>query len=453
MSIQIVQLYPNENTPPPFHSEFHEFPWQAQWYAIAKGKTPHREVYGIYFHHQLVGGMVLDTHRDLPELVYFEILRAYRGRGFGRRALCGLLNMLRKRGYRYLFVQTGRPQIYAGMGFQFEVCHESGLVIATESPWHPSVLKKLHFPALIFHEAFMHHHRRNAPETPDRVRAIWDTIRRIPEFPDLTIRHPLPATSADLTRVHPTSYLQALESACHRYSVLGPNSRTDPSTYSLARLAFGAAMNAGEWIERWNRIFVLSRPPAHHALPDRPMGFCFLNHTAALALKLFDLGYRPMVIDWDAHHGNGIQDILYDKPILFVSIHQSSLFPETGHPEERGTGEGIGYNYNLPVPPLCTDEQFQRQFIKIWDIADTYRPTVLIVAAGQDGHREEKISGMLLSDDCYVWMTQQVIDLANAYCAGRCIFILEGGYEPSTQARLTVKILRVLCQQSPAGTS
>ena len=440
-AIRLVKLHPRNDKPSPFIGLLKEFPWEAQYRRICQNNDSTRQMYAIYFFRKIVGGMVVDYKNEIPELVYFEIIKEDRGRGFGFKALNILFDILREKGFQKLFVQTGRPQIYENMGFFFSRSGDRGIIIDLNTPHdlHRSSRRK---PAIVFHSKFIELHTKNPPELPERIKLFWEEFIESELADRFQILKPKPATTPDLTLVHPLSYLQELELASKKSIRLGPNNRTDPTTFELARLAYGAAMLAGEKIERWNRIFVLSRPPAHHAFPEESQGFCFLNHTAGLALRLKSMGYRPFVIDWDAHHGNGTEYILAPHKIGFASIYQKYLFPNNHEERIKGNSPCV---WNFPVPPLCDDNYFKSTFLKLWEAIEEYKPDVLLISAGQDGHKEEKISGMLLSIESYEWATHESIKMASQFCEGRVIFVLEGGYIPYIQKKILMRIHEVLC--------
>jgi acetoin utilization deacetylase AcuC-like enzyme len=199
-------------------------------------------------------------------------------------------------------------------------------------------------------------------------------------------------------------------------------------TFKSALLSFGGALKAGEIVEKRKKIFVLSRPPGHHAHRDFSHGFCFFNNIAGLAMSLYENNYKPLIIDWDAHHGDGTQSILYKKPITYISLHQKFLFPNTGKENEIGEEEGYGYNFNFPLPTGCDDEQFISVFLKVEDIIKEKKPDIILVSAGQDGHKNDPYSGLNLSSNLYKTLGKLVSIWANKYTEGRLILLLEGGY-------------------------
>ncbi len=417
-----------------------EFPWRAQAAAIKAGRST-RTLLVVEGCGEDVGAMAVDFGKEPPELVFFEVVRSLRGRGIGRRALLLLLGRLAEEGHDQLMVQTGRPSIYFGMGFRCQIVGRSGVLIPTDSPLMSQPVSDfdlvlVHAPEYAWHDTY------DAPEQPDRLSVTIEHLERSGLLAQLRLVAPRYATVEEVTKIHSSEYVASVAEASAQGRPLGPNNPTCAHTFDIARLSFGGALLAGDRIEAWRRAFVLCRPPGHHAVADQAMGFCFFNNMAGLALLLYERGYRPMVIDWDAHHGNGTQELLYRLPILFVSIHQRDLFPGTGRPQDRGAGAGLGYNVNLPVPPLSGDERYFAAFGEVVGLAEEYRPDVILVSAGQDGHRCDRLSGLMLSDHAYWRMGAMVRELAERLAGGRLVLLLEGGYNLETLGRLNELVIR-----------
>ena len=174
--------------------------------------------------------------------------------------------------------------------------------------------------------------------------------------------------------------------------------------------------------------FCAVRPPGHHATPDRAMGFCLVNNVAVTAAALADQGERVLIVDYDAHHGNGTQDIFYEHPTVFyVSFHQWPLYPGTGRIEERGEGAGFGCNLNIPLPPRATGDVYLEGIDRIVaPLVEVFEPTWLIMSAGFDAHRRDPITDLGLTSGDYALITKRLMELAPA---GRHLVVLEGGYD------------------------
>ena len=207
-------------------------------------------------------------------------------------------------------------------------------------------------------------------------------------------------------------------------------------SFTTARLAAGGclalcdAIVAGEI----DSGYALIRPPGHHAEPGRGMGFCVLNNVgiAAQYLRNHYQFKRILAIDFDVHHGNGTQEIFYDTDeVLFVSIHQRDLFPNTGHERECGREKGEGYTVNVPLPSQFGDDEYTFLLGRLLQgIVEQYMPQIILVSAGYDGHQEDPISTTMLSTRWFGMVTTMLRQYAQECCEKRLLFILEGGYNP-----------------------
>lgn len=180
---------------------------------------------------------------------------------------------------------------------------------------------------------------------------------------------------------------------------------------------------------------VIGRPPGHHAESKKGMGFCLLNPIAVAAQYAISRtsAKRIAIVDFDVHHGNGTQEIFYDRSdILFASIHQYPFYPGTGHPLETGHGAGEDLTVNCPVPAGAGDEQFLAAFMqKIVPAVRSFSPDLILVSAGFDGHHLDPLVGLHLTGDSYFELGTHLHDLADQCCMGRIVSTLEGGYSPA----------------------
>ncbi len=292
---------------------------------------------------------------------------------------------------------------------------------------------------LLYHEDFKRHQPSpEHPEGPWRSEAVFRFLLSGPLAQRLKPKEPRPATFEELELVHEEAYLLRLEEACLRGdSHLGSqDNELSFDTFEVARLAAGAALEAVELVKKGEPlVFSPLRPPGHHALPAGPLGFCFFNN-CALAARYWLEAYgarRLLVLDWDAHHGNGIQDIFYEEDrIFYLSLHEDPRrsFPGTGFPEERGRERGLGFTLNLPLPLGAGDEEVLSLFReKVLPVLRDYAPEGVIIAAGFDSHRDDDLSFLNLTSKGYYGMAKLLGREAKRLGAP-VISLLEGGYEP-----------------------
>jgi acetoin utilization deacetylase AcuC-like enzyme len=225
-----------------------------------------------------------------------------------------------------------------------------------------------------------------------------------------------------------------------------------PASYDVAALAAGAACDATRRVlaGESQTALCLVRPPGHHAVAERAMGFClFSNVAVAAAMARDELGLdRILIVDWDVHHGNGTQDIFYaDGRVGFLSIHRWPFYPGTGDGEETGTGDGLGATINLPVAFGTPRPAYHERFASaLHRLADRLKPELVLISAGFDAHRADPIGSLGLEVEDYAALTRVVRDVANTHADGRIVSVLEGGYNPPVLAECVEEHLRELMQ-------
>ncbi|MCU1394253.1 MAG: hypothetical protein JWM34_2681 [Ilumatobacteraceae bacterium] len=296
-------------------------------------------------------------------------------------------------------------------------------------------------PAYLEHVAGRHH-----PECPERLGAVVAGSRMADVSDALVALEPQPAPMEALERVHPVAYLAHLREVSEAGGgQLDPDTSMSIGSWDAARLAAGAGLTAVAALERGegDAAFCAVRPPGHHATTTQSMGFCLISNVAVTAMSLADRGERVMILDYDAHHGNGTQAVFVDDPrVLFVSLHQWPLYPGTGAANEIGVGDGVGYTMNLPMPPGATGEHYLRAFDEIIaPRAARFAPTWLIISAGFDGHRDDPITELGLAAGDFALLTTRAVGLVGT---GRCLVMLEGGYDLQALSRCTAAALGAL---------
>jgi acetoin utilization deacetylase AcuC-like enzyme len=270
------------------------------------------------------------------------------------------------------------------------------------------------------------------PERPGRIGAVLAGVDDLQLGTDLHMVAPVAADLAQLTRVHDLRYLEELEAFCHAGGgSLDPDTYATPDSWSTAKLAAGAGLGAVDALRDLDDgvAFVAARPPGHHALRDRAMGFCLLNNVAITAAALVASKERVLIIDWDVHHGNGTQAIFWDDPdVLYVSTHQWPLFPGSGAAGEIGGAGGLGQTVNIPVPAKATGDVVRRAIEEVaLPVIDDFEPTWVLVSAGFDGHRDDPLADLGLSSGDFADLARLVAGFAPR--PGRLVLFLEGGYD------------------------
>lgn len=293
------------------------------------------------------------------------------------------------------------------------------------------------------------------PESPRRLEAIDRMLEA--EFGSgikyLTARS---ATLEQVEAVHTPRYIEQILATSQRPSSnLAVDTTAGPKSYLAAFLAAGACVQGVDLLMsgRTEACFAMVRPPGHHALADRAGGFCLFNNlgiATAYALKNHHLN-RILIIDWDVHHGNAIQDLFYDSTrVLYFSTHNPHLYPHTGSLEEAGTGAGQGYNINVPLPKGLEDEAMIHLYREI--LAPTirnFKPEMIMIAAGYDAHRADPIGRMKLTSRCYFHLTRLILNLADEVGHPPVLLALEGGYDARSLAKCVRWTLKGLLDWRP----
>jgi acetoin utilization deacetylase AcuC-like enzyme len=255
------------------------------------------------------------------------------------------------------------------------------------------------------------------------------------------------ATDEELSRVHDPTYLERLGHLAGRSGYLDSDTFLSPCSVAAARRAAGSTIALVNALTRGQARFglALPRPPGHHALADRAMGFCLLNNVAVAAAHARSLGHeRVLVLDWDVHHGNGTESMFYADPsVLFMSLHQFPNYPGTGAVSDQGQGDGRGKNVNLPLPRGGTDRLYEDAFRRVvLPIIEQFGPTLTLVSCGFDAHARDPLADMRLSAHGYSVMTRSLIDALDPCCP--LGVVLEGGYDLEALSESSQAVASVL---------
>ena len=275
-----------------------------------------------------------------------------------------------------------------------------------------------------------------SPETKRRLKNLMDVSGLSKQ---IILTGAEEATEEDLLRIHPLSYLDHFKKVSDAGGgSLGLEAPIGPGSYEIAKISAGLACAAVEkvYLGEFDNAYSLSRPPGHHCLPDQSMGFCFLaNIPIAIERAKAKLGLgKVVVIDWDVHHGNGTQHIYYNRDDVFtISIHQDKCFPANySGDEDRGEGDGLGYNINIPLYAGCGHEAYLYAFEKIVIPAiRQFQPEMIIVASGYDANAFDPLARLMLHSDSFRAITKMTKEVAEEVCQGKLVLVHEGGYAES----------------------
>lgn len=290
--------------------------------------------------------------------------------------------------------------------------------------------------AVVVDKAYLKHQPGEAhPERPERVKVLLDLAAEL-DRGKFQLLVPKPANRADIEATHGKEYVQLIESTtAHDVFALDGDTITCRDSFSVSVLAVGGLLHLIDAIaaKEFQNGFALVRPPGHHALRNRAMGFCLFN-TMAIAAEYVKRIYgakKVLIMDWDVHHGNGTQAAFYDDPsVLFISTHQFPFYPGSGAVNEVGVDAGEGFTLNIPLPAGCADTEYLQVFQEIVvPAAERFQPDWILVSAGFDPHRRDPLGGMDVTEEGFAAMARQLLVLAEKFAGAKIAFLLEGGYD------------------------
>ncbi len=306
----------------------------------------------------------------------------------------------------------------------------------------------LHHPSSLEHDTGAH------PERAARIVAIESELARHDWLGMERLQAPAVAAET-LTAVHPARYVRAIEELCLAGGgAIDADTVVSERSYEAALHAAGGAVQLVDLLLSGEATTGLSalRPPGHHAEPARAMGFCLFGNVAVAARHALDARgmERVLILDWDVHHGNGTSAAFHATPeVLFVSLHQSPLYPGTGPPSDLGSGEGVGYTVNLPVAAGAGDALYLSLVEHVVaPLARAYEPQLVLISAGFDAHRDDPLAEVRLTEDGFATLAGAVRRLA-AELGAPVGAVLEGGYDLRALAASTVATMGVLTAPSP----
>jgi acetoin utilization deacetylase AcuC-like enzyme len=289
------------------------------------------------------------------------------------------------------------------------------------------------------------------PERPERLAAVAAGVGSAAGVEVIEAKPP-PVDRKDLERVHSPDYISAIEGFCKAGGgKLDPDTGAVPDSWGAALRAAGAGLEAVRRLDNGEAAaaFLTVRPPGHHALAARAMGFCLFNNIAVAAAYLMEAGRRVTIVDWDVHHGNGTQAMFYDSSDLqYVSLHQFPAYPGTGWFDELGEGPARGTSINIPLPPGTGGDVYRRAINELVPLIDGFGPDWLLVSAGYDAHERDPLADLRLVEADYGILGRAVAGLVPP---GHLILFLEGGYDLGALERSVAATLEGVAGTPPVG--
>ena len=305
----------------------------------------------------------------------------------------------------------------------------------------------------VFDEIYLEHKTTPGhPESPERLVKIIEKLKADGLYSQLVELKPTPAPLKWIETIHSPEYIERARKSCENGagyldSLDVPISR---KSYEAALMAAGGMLTAIDAVmeQKVTNAFCAVRPPGHHALENKAMGFCIFNNIA-IGTRYIQQKYqlpKILIVDWDVHHGNGTQAAFYDDPnVLYFSVHQYPFYPGTGSQAEKGDGEGLNTTINVPLRAGSGDEEYVSAFEKtLTPAAITFSPDFVLISAGFDAHKDDLLGAMKVTQQGFARLTEIVKNIAEKCCAGRLVSTLEGGYGLEGLAASVEAHIRVL---------
>ena len=290
---------------------------------------------------------------------------------------------------------------------------------------------------------------------PEQVMRLLEVVKRLKfeEFKNLIWKEAPIATNEQILLGHSKKYVEFIENIqkSNHITHLDADTYFGKGSLNAAKRGVGANISAVNAVMSgdFNNAFSAIRPPGHHAETEKAMGFCIFGNVAIAAKYAIENHKlkRVAVVDFDVHHGNGTQEILWDDPnVLFVSTHQMPLWPGSGTHEEHGKHQNI---LNIPIQANTDGPAFRQKFDEIiLPRLDSYEPEILIISAGFDAHYKDPLANIELMTEDYEWITHRLCDIADEHADGRLISSLEGGYNLAALAESVAVHVKVLMERS-----
>jgi acetoin utilization deacetylase AcuC-like enzyme len=306
---------------------------------------------------------------------------------------------------------------------------------------------------IVYSSVYLAHRTGEHPECPARLVVIQNHLQRSGLWEKFRIFTPRAADIEELRMVHTEEHIFRVQRFCHEgRTSIDPDTAVCPESFDVARTAAGGVFVAIDQVmlREVKNVFCMVRPPGHHAGASEAMGFCLFNNVAlgARYAQKHHACRKVLIVDFDAHHGNGTQAIFYeDDSVFYLSMHRFPFYPGTGHESERGKGRGAGFTLNCPVPVSLDRAVIVSLFVKaLDDVVRVFVPDFVLVSAGFDGYAGDPIAGLHLETRDFREMTAAIVELAGKCCSGRIVSVLEGGYDLNSLGECVEEHLRALME-------